>query len=66
VENDEVVEPKTRITWAGLASFMIFMVMWVAGWVLAKGFWSTLFSVIFFPWGWYLVVEKIMIAYGLA
>lgn len=66
MENDEVVEPKTRITWVGLASFMIFMVMWVAGWVLAKGFWSTLFSVIFFPWGWYLVVEKIMIAYGLA
>jgi hypothetical protein len=43
----------------------IFMLTWTAGAVLAKGFWSTLFAVFFFPWGWYLVVERLMLAAGL-
>jgi hypothetical protein len=38
--------------------------IWVAGWILAQGFWSTFFAVIFPPWGWFLVVEKIMRAQG--
>jgi len=66
VENDEMIEPKARVTWAGLTAVIVFLVMWVAGWVLAKGFWSTFVSVFFFPYSWYLVVQKIMIAYGLA
>jgi hypothetical protein len=65
LENDEVAEKVYRITWAGTFSVVLFLVMWVAGWVLAKGFWSTFISVFFFPYSWYLVVEKVMIAYGL-
>ena len=38
--------------------------VWVAGTVLAKGVWSTLCAVIFPPWAWYLVVERIMAATG--
>ena len=39
--------------------------MWVAGCVLAKGFWSTLFAVITCGlWSAYLVVEKVMRAVG--
>jgi hypothetical protein len=33
---------------------------WVAGIVLAKGFWSTIFSIFIPFWAWYLVIEKIM------
>ena len=33
---------------------------WVAGIVLAKGFWLTLFSICMPLYSWYLVVEKIM------
>lgn len=31
--------------------------MWVFGIVLAKGFWSTFFAVIFPLWAWYLAIE---------
>ena len=48
----------------GFLALMVFMSMWVFGAVLAKGFWSTFFSIFFFPWGWYLVVEKIAIHFG--
>jgi len=34
--------------------------LWVSGWVFASGFWSTFFAVIFPPWGWYLVAERIL------
>lgn len=41
-----------------------FIVTWLAGIVIAKGFWFTLFSI--FPfYSWYLVVEKAMIYYHL-
>ena len=52
---------------SGVLDFLfliLFLVMWVFGAVLAKGFWSTFFSIFFFPWGWYLVVEKIAIHFG--
>lgn len=39
--------------------------MWIGGWILAKGFWSTLVAVIFPPWGWYIVVEKVLIMNGM-
>lgn len=31
--------------------------IYIAGIVLAKGFWSTFFAVFIPPWGWYLLVE---------
>lgn len=46
-------------------SMMLFLIPWTAGVVLAKGFWSTLFAVIFFPWAFYLVVERCMQALGI-
>lgn len=46
-----------------IASLLAFVV-WVAGIVLAKGFWSTFFAVIFPIWSWYLVVEHFLIHYG--
>jgi len=36
---------------------LFLMTAWVAGFVLAKGFWSTLFCIIPF-WAYYLVVER--------
>lgn len=46
-----------------IRSFLL-SVIWIAGWVLANGFWSTLVAVICPPWGWYLVVEAILIRTG--
>lgn len=34
--------------------------IWLAGVVLAKGFWSTFFAVIFPLWAWYLVAERLV------
>ncbi|MES3041822.1 MAG: hypothetical protein V4730_11825 [Pseudomonadota bacterium] len=33
---------------------------WLAGVVLAKGFWITTAAIFFPPFGWYLVVEKLI------
>ena len=41
------------------------ILFWIAGIVLAKGFWSTFFSIVLVPYGWYLVIEKILIMYGI-
>lgn len=41
-------------------------IAWIAGIILAKGFWSTLFAVILPPWGWYLIVERAFISWGWA
>lgn len=35
---------------------------WIAGIVIAKGFWSTFFACIIPPWAFYLVVERAIIA----
>lgn len=43
----------------------LFVLVYFGGMVLAKGFWSTLVSVTFFPWGIYLVVEKAMLMLGI-
>lgn len=43
---------------------MIAVAIWIAGIIIAKGFWSTFFAVIIPFWSWYLVVEKVMIHYG--
>lgn len=46
-----------------LTSLIIF-IGYIAGIVIAKGFTSTLFSILFFPYAWYLVIEKVMIFNG--
>lgn len=43
-----------------------FIAVWLAGAVLASGFWSTLFAAFFPPWGWYLVAERLMVHWGWA
>jgi pheromone shutdown protein TraB len=37
---------------------------WLAGIVLAKGFWLTLLAAFFPPYGWYLVVKQALLAMG--
>ena len=43
---------------------LIFLVVWVAGVVLACGFWSTFFAVIIPFWAWYLVIEALIYGPG--
>ena len=70
MENDEEVKPPIIIkAYNGTCMvflLLLFLVTWVVGCVLAKGAFSTIVSICFPPWGWYLIVEKIMLAYGLA
>lgn len=47
-----------------LIGFFLFF-LWVAGVVIAEGFWSTLFSIIVPFWAYYLFVEKLLIVYGI-
>lgn len=42
---------------------LIFIIWWIAGIVLAKGFWSTLFAVVIPLWSFYLVVEQLVVKY---
>ncbi len=44
---------------------VIMIAAWVAGWVLSKGFWLMAASIIFPPYSWYLVLERLMEFYGL-
>ena len=39
----------------------LFLIGWIAGIVIAKGFWSTFFTIIMPLWAYYLVVEKFLI-----
>lgn len=49
---------------ADVFGVIILLFTWLAGIVLASGFWQTLFT--FFPfYAWYLVVEKVMQHIGL-
>jgi hypothetical protein len=41
----------------------IFFVGWIAGIVLAKGFWSTTIAVIIPLWSWYLVIEQLLVKF---
>ena len=38
----------------------VLLVAWLAGMVIANGFWSTFFAVVFPLWGYYLVVERLI------
>lgn len=42
---------------------LIFSLMWIAGIVIAKGFWSTFFAIFVPFWAYYLVVEQVVIKY---
>jgi len=44
-------------------SHVVILFVWIAGIVLAKGFWSTFFAVLVPFWAIYLVIEQIMIKY---
>jgi hypothetical protein len=38
----------------------ILLTAYIAGIVIAKGFWSTLFALFFAPWSFYLVIERLV------
>ena len=44
---------------------LIGVIIWIAGIVIANGFWSTFFAIFIPIWAWYLVIEKMLIANGL-
>lgn len=44
---------------------LIFIVVWMAGIILAKGFFSVLLACVMPLWSMYLVTEKSMIYFGL-
>lgn len=50
---------------AGRVVFITAVAIWVCGWVLASGFWSTLAAVAFPPWGWYLLAAAILGRFGI-
>lgn len=43
----------------------ILFIAWIAGTVLAKGFWLTFLSICFPFYPWYLIIEKIMLTYNI-
>lgn len=47
-----------------LTSF-ITLIMWIAGVVIAVGFWSTFFAITIPFWAFYLVIEKLLPFIGL-
>lgn len=42
----------------------VLVLLWVAGLVLAKGFWSTLIAVVCPIWSYYLLAERLMHMWG--
>lgn len=45
--------------------WIIAVIGWIAGIVLAHGFWLTTLALIFPPYGWYLFVERAMRVAGM-
>ena len=43
---------------------LFLIAIWVCGIVIAKGFWSTAIAFCLPFWAWYLVAERVLIAYG--
>ena len=39
----------------------ILIILWIAGIVIANGFWSTFFAVIIPVYSWYLLIEAVLI-----
>ena len=48
----------------GFVATVVAGTMWLAGIVLAHGFWSTVAAIWFPPYAWYLVVERAMALAG--
>jgi hypothetical protein len=46
----------------GVPLTVVVVITWLMGFVIAQGFWSTLFCW-FPPYAWYLVIERTMIVY---
>ncbi len=44
---------------------LVLLVAWIAGIVIAKGFWSTFFAFFVPLWSWYLVIEHLLITNGI-
>lgn len=47
-----------------LLTSLVIVVPWLAGIAIAKGGWSTFFSIVFAPYAWYLTVEKLLMTSG--
>ena len=47
-------------------SGFVLLVWWLAGTVIAKGFWSTAIACCFPPWAMYLLVERVLKIAGIA
>lgn len=45
--------------------YFAFVVGWISGVVIAKGFWSTLFAVFVPFWAYYLVIERLLHFWGI-
>ena len=48
-----------------LLGVVVLVIPWLAGVVLAKGFWSTSAAVFVPPYAWYLVIERVMVMAGM-
>jgi len=46
------------------ATLVFILTLWIAGVVLAKGFWLTTLAITLPFYAWYLVIEKIMLLIG--
>ena len=44
---------------------LIGVIVWIAGVVIANGFWSTFFALFIPLWAWYLVIERLLITNGI-
>ena len=58
-------EIKMKISLCSFVS-LIWLSAWIAGVVIAKGILITLTAIVFPPFAWYLIIEKIMILNGIA
>lgn len=44
---------------------LVAFIIYVAGIIIANGFWSTFFAIICPFWAWYLTIEHMLIHYGI-
>ncbi len=44
---------------------LVGVAIWVAGIVIAKGFWSTFFAIFVPLWAWYVAIEHLLVHYGI-
>jgi len=51
--------------WPNAILYLMIMITWISGIVIAKGFWSVTFAIIIPFYAWYLVIERILITNGL-